>query len=329
MKNLLILTVGTGTAGRYSNLAEGLRHTVELLAPRRFWLVPSTSEDSLAIAELVGEDNSAFAGKIPLEHPDDLEVSRQHLRKVIAEVKPQLQKNERLVINPTSGTKQMTAAATLAALDEGIGDIVFTTGERVDGVVKTGTERIQAFDASCYFRERDLALAGEFFKEGDFFAAEKIFARYKNQGFSSEWSRAYTFYHWRRLDYEKAKAYRAELSFRSEENIVADILGWALFAHRHHDFEEAIRLSHKALEHAVRLEVEEDQGGLIKNIQQLQQKGTLFDAGLFRLIGIRNESTHGIRPATQEESAAFFDRVKKQIEKMSDIRPTPEINQCL
>jgi hypothetical protein len=43
----LILTVGTGTAGKHSNLAAGLRRTLELINPEKFWLIPSTDEVSL------------------------------------------------------------------------------------------------------------------------------------------------------------------------------------------------------------------------------------------------------------------------------------------
>ncbi len=60
MPNLLILTVGTGTAGRYSSIAEGLRRTIELISPRAFWLVPSTHSDSIAVADLVREGFATF-----------------------------------------------------------------------------------------------------------------------------------------------------------------------------------------------------------------------------------------------------------------------------
>lgn len=53
MTPLLILTVGTGTRGEHSNLAQGLVNTLGKLRPRLFWLVPSTSPESLAVAELV------------------------------------------------------------------------------------------------------------------------------------------------------------------------------------------------------------------------------------------------------------------------------------
>ena len=152
--SILILTVGTGTQGAQSNLAQGLVNTLKQLKPRLFWLVPSASPDSTDLAELVRSeapegclfqswaDSQAFR---KIEHHDDLFVCRTALREVIQCAKEQLGKGERLIVNPTSGTKQMSVAATLAALDEGIGEIVFTVGNRADGVVITGTERMAPF----------------------------------------------------------------------------------------------------------------------------------------------------------------------------------------
>lgn len=321
MKNLLILTVGTGTAGKHSNLIAGLRRTIELLAPRKFWLVSSTSEDSLTTAELLSDDSPAFVENIPLDCPDDLEACRKHLRDVIAKIRPQLQKDEHLVINPTSGTKQMTAAATLAALDEGIGDIVFTTGERADGVVKTGTERIQTFDASVYFRERDIALAREFLRGGDFFAAERIFFRYKGTN-SSDWSKAYTLHHWRRFDYEKAKTHKAELANRSDKDIIADVLGWAFFEYGHGNYDASYQLFCKALELAARQKL----GAAARETLHENLKKLGADENLFRQKKVRNQTAHEIRPIGQQETAQFGNRVKNLLAQWLQIAPTREIS---
>ena len=79
MKNLLIMTVGIGTAGKTSNLANGLRNTIKMMQPYRFWLVPSSSGDSRAVAELVAEGFSSFAGMLgPIENPDDLVCCRRY-----------------------------------------------------------------------------------------------------------------------------------------------------------------------------------------------------------------------------------------------------------
>ncbi len=342
MTNLLILTVGTGTAGRHSDLASGLRRTLELLTPRKFWLVPSTAPDSLAIADLIAEGHASYGGRFPLEHPDDLESSRQHIRSVIRRVRGQVKEGERLLVNPTSGTKQMTAAATLAALDEQIGDIVFTTGDRTDGVVKTGTERITAFKPADYFRERDLALARDFFDAGDFYAAERIL-RPHNQTHTKEWATAYTCHHWRRFDYDRAKAYDKRLENRAPRDIVADIIAWSDHALRHDDPDTSFRLTYKALEHAARLFLEEKTGikpgrdgryeraqidglrtsfvsegksrrditlglqNIVKILNDLSHSfGRGFDNKLRKLSEIRNEATHDLRPVDVKEAQTFL-----------------------
>lgn len=347
MPNLLILTVGTGTAGKHSDLASGLKHTIELLAPRQFWLVPSTAPDSLTIAELVAENQLAYQGRFPLERPDDLESCRQHIRDVIARANSALQPGERLLVNPTSGTKQMTAAATLAALDELIGDIVFTTGERADGVVITGTERITAFDPADFFRERDLKLAREFFDAGDFYAAERVLKPH-NAKLTREYATAFTCHHWRRFDYDNAKRYGQSFGIvsadRRHRDIIADILAWSGHALRHHDPDTSVRLTYKGLEHAARFFLKEETGlapdergryaatavsdlrtsyvpdrdkprislglqAIVKILTDLGHPfGTGFDSSLYQLSNIRNEGAHDIRPADMSEAQSYLDR---------------------
>jgi len=50
MPSLLILTVGTGTAGKHSDVAQGLANTIRQVRPRKFWLIPSASEKSTPVA---------------------------------------------------------------------------------------------------------------------------------------------------------------------------------------------------------------------------------------------------------------------------------------
>src|SRR5439155_8914965 len=110
---------------QHSNLAQGLVNTLHQLRPRSFWLVPSASSDSVTLAEIVRDDaptGCAFQPWSPtqpfrqIEQQDDLFVCRTALRKVINTAQHQLAQGERLIVNPTSGTKQMSVAATLAAL---------------------------------------------------------------------------------------------------------------------------------------------------------------------------------------------------------------------
>jgi hypothetical protein len=55
MISLLILTVGSGTAAKHSDVAQGLTNTICQVRPRKFWLVPSASEKSTPLADLIRE----------------------------------------------------------------------------------------------------------------------------------------------------------------------------------------------------------------------------------------------------------------------------------
>ena len=281
MSCLLLLTVGTGTAGRTSNLAAGLRRAIELTAPDRFWLVPSTDEISLLVADEVRAHLPAFAPWSaeapyhPIAAPDDLEACRKHLRDIIENLQHRLSPGQRLLVNPTSGTKQMTAAAVLAALDEGVGDIVFIAGERADGVVVTGTERLTAFDPAGYFREHDFATAQDLFAAGAFAAAARLLRPHR-AALPRAHATALACHHWQRFDYEAAiraaatgqEDLRCELARRAHPaatrmptlDILADLVAWADHAVRIGDADFALTTSYKALEYAARLAFHERTG---------------------------------------------------------------------
>ncbi len=233
MTSLLILTVGTGTKGDHSNLAQGLVNTLHQLCPRLFWLVPSASPDSTALAEIVRDGAPAGCGFQPwspaqpfrqIERPDDLFDCRTGLREVIRAARTQLRQGERLIVNPTSGTKQMSVAATLAALDEEIGEIVFTVGERADGVVRTGTERMASFSTGQFFLERDLRLADGLFGAGAFFAAARVLKPYRQPEAQPAREQALCLHEWQRLNHAKAASHAARFSedLRSHLKHLAD-----------------------------------------------------------------------------------------------------------
>jgi hypothetical protein len=231
---------------------------------------------------------------------------------------------------------------------------VFTTGERSDGVVKTGTERMTFFNPAGYFLERDMALAREFFNAGDFYAAERILKPYNTTN-TKEYTTAYTCHHWRRFDYDRAKTYHKALENRSPRDIVADILAWSDHALRHDDPDGSVRLTYKALEHAARLFLEEQTGltpdnkgwyktaevaalrtsfvpegrnsditlGLQNIVKILSERGhpfgTGFDDKLRKLANIRHKATHGLRPASRKEAQDFLHLARARI----GITPTP------
>ncbi len=280
--SLLILTVGTGTAGLHSNLAQGLINTLSKVQPRLFWLVPSGHPDSTGIADLVRE--SAPAGSCfqswntstlycSIAEPDDLFVCRSTLRGVIACARRFLEKGDRLLVNPTSGTKQMSVAATLAALDEEIGEIIFTVGERHEGVVRTGTERLVTFSTERFFLERTLREAERLFQAGAYHGAALLLRQFGRAARDAH-DLAACLREWQRLNYEEARQIAAgsltpvlvklrhhltHLAQSPKESLLVlgdlmssaeDLLGWG-------DYEEALVRYYRATELAAKLRLAE------------------------------------------------------------------------
>ena len=275
----LILTVGTGTAGKSSNLIQGLINTLHQAKPRRFWLVPSTAPDSIEVANLVREgapDAGAFqpwAATNPYRciiAPDDIFDCRFAVREVISIARRDLREGEQLIVNPTSGTKQMSAGATLAALDEGIGEIVFTVGERADGVVKTGTERLAPFSTATFFLERDLRNADELFRSGSFFGAARLLQGYTQADALRAREIAWCLHEWQRLNYNRAASHAAKFSQDLREHLkrldqtdgwsferLGDLLASADELIRWGDFEEALARFYRATELLARRRLKE------------------------------------------------------------------------
>jgi HEPN domain-containing protein len=204
-----IFTVGTGTAGRHSNLAQGLINSImHCVSGSRVDLFPSASPDSDTLAQMVVEQACSqrpdliFAIPAKFSDPDDLLACRHEFRALLRTVRDASPATH-VVVNPTSGTKQMTAAATLACLDEGIGRIEFITGDRLDGVVCTGTERITAVDAARLMAERRLRDIRLLLGHGDYAAAARL-GREVVAHFPLSAAVAATLAAWNRLDYTES-----------------------------------------------------------------------------------------------------------------------------
>ena len=279
MTSLLILTVGTGTAGKHSDVAAGLAHTIDLTAPRLFWLIPSASEKSRPVADIIRDSVSnpgafrpwsATADYCAIQDPDDLHQCRSVVRQVIAHARQQLQPGERLIVNPTSGTKQMSAGATLAALDEEIGEVMFTVGERVDGVVKTGTERAKTFSTETFFFARDLRIAQSLFEHGAFFAAAQLLRRHHQPDAMRARETALCLHEWQRMSYAKAATHAARFSEDLRQHlqrladtdafgasVLGDLLAGADELLRWGDCEEALARYYRGAEHAAKVRLAE------------------------------------------------------------------------
>ena len=274
MNTLLILTVGTGTAGKQSDVSAGLARTILLTKPRLFWLVPSASELSIPVADLIRDHVSGqftfqpYANGQdynPISDPDDIHCCRKAFTEVIRKAKACLRSGERLVVNPTGGTKQMSAAATIAALDEEIEEVNFTVGRREHGVVITGTEVIASFNTRRFFLERDRRIAGELYKAGSFLAAERILKPYGAECLA-ECAKALCLHEWQRLNFAKAATHAAKFSQTIKDHIThlqkADPCGPELLGEllagadelvRWGDMEEALARYYRAIEQAAKV----------------------------------------------------------------------------
>lgn len=223
----LILTVGVGTdtRGDFANLPAGLVNTLQLTQPDKFWLVPSNHRNSKGTADLILDDLRSqhpdllarFVSWQPeygidyhaIDDPDDLELCRRIVREVIAAARAHGGKpSATIIVNPTSGTKQMSAGATLAALDESAELLHFTVGERDGGVVITGTERIVPFDAARHYAERDLRTAEELFQSGAFQAAAALLKPHRAFPNCAEArEKSMCLHEWHRLNYSVAASH--------------------------------------------------------------------------------------------------------------------------
>ena len=178
----MILTVGAGARGMAPGLAQGLVQTIQRRRPDRFLLVPSRSRDSQAVAALVlkGLDKAARASFVPwqedrpylsIDQHDNLECVRATVREAIRGVRERFP-HDAVVLQPGSGTRQMSAGATLAALDEGVGQIEFSAGGRADAEGKAAA--VAAFDAARWRADHDVVLAGGLWDKGMFAAAAEV-----------------------------------------------------------------------------------------------------------------------------------------------------------
>ncbi len=344
MSCLLILTVGTGTAGPHSDVAAGLARTIDLASPRLFWLVPSASPQSIPVADLIRDSvarpdafcpASETAAYDAINDPDDIHDCRQVLRRVIAAARNRLQPGERLMVNPTSGTKQMSAGATIAALDEEIGEIMFTVGQRVDGVVKTGTEQAKTFSTTAFFFERDLRIAQNLFAQGAFYAAARVLRPYGPEALRAR-ETALCLHEWQRMNYAKAASHAARFSEDAcahlknladsggfSVNVLGDLLAGADELLRWGDNEEALARYYRGAEQIAKVRLADAYS--LRPTYQLEQALALLPAGHRLAADLRANSAHGdllltaqraweLLEATGDPMAAayFYDRFLRE-----------------
>jgi len=192
--DVYVLTVGTGTrtAAGVSDVAYGLARSLSLVDPRpdAFYLAPSTNEASVATAEMVlSHLRDAFGGDgafrpfeadrrfFTIENWDDLEQCRAELFGMLKTLRAR-HPEAQLYLNPTSGTKPMTAAAVLAALELGAIEIQYIAGMRLDGVVEKGKEVLRHTSTESFLELRALRETLRLYERGLWTAGAELLAPY-------------------------------------------------------------------------------------------------------------------------------------------------------
>lgn len=130
------MTVGTGI-GSGEDLAHGIFFSIESHNPDEIVFFGSeASKNTIAhIHENILEDYDGYEF-IQVEHIDDFKEYFNAIKAKILEFK-----DEKIVIDYTSGTKTMTMAAAFASMIYHK-NLVFVSGKREKGIVKSGTEKI-------------------------------------------------------------------------------------------------------------------------------------------------------------------------------------------
>lgn len=141
----LVITVGTGRDGK--DIAHGLLKSIKAKNPN--YILFFVTDGSIATREIITSDpqypSSAEWIEDSFNESDDVEHLILHYRTVIKAWmrKNQLQSSD-VMADFTSGTKPMSAALVVTALDLNLESLSYIRGERSsDGRVSPGTERIE------------------------------------------------------------------------------------------------------------------------------------------------------------------------------------------
>lgn len=142
MKKAMIITVGTGKTGE--DIAGAICYSIDRERPDRILFLKTTISSGttmphvLASPVLEGRD----VVEAVIDDPSDVQAIATICEKHIRDLIDRGFSPENLVADFTSGTKAMSAGLTLAAINAGVGNLVYISGERDrDGRVIRGTEK--------------------------------------------------------------------------------------------------------------------------------------------------------------------------------------------
>ncbi|WP_295613672.1 TIGR02710 family CRISPR-associated CARF protein [uncultured Methanobrevibacter sp.] len=198
-KTVLLMTVGTGIGGG-ENLAHGIFYSIESHNPDKILFFGSKASKNtiMHIHDKIIEDYEDYEF-IEIEHIDDFKEYFNAIKSKIIEFI-----DEKVVIDYTSGTKTMTMAAAFASMIYHK-NLVFVSGKREGGIVKSGTEKIISQNLYPVYDDLMIEKVKELFNSNRFEAGKVLLADIVE----SEDKEIYTqlfdiYYNFDNINYQKA-----------------------------------------------------------------------------------------------------------------------------
>ncbi|MBN2572350.1 MAG: TIGR02710 family CRISPR-associated protein [Ignavibacteriales bacterium] len=156
IKKLMFITLGTGKDG--SDVAHGIYFSIKNQNPDHIVIIASSKSYEITFPHLEKQFNqlgkNIHIEKIIIEEIDDLEKLHITYSDIIFSFIKKGFKKQNIVVDYTSGTKAMSASLVSAAISLDIGLISYVTGDRKEGRVQSGTERISSIIPTKIFSQK-------------------------------------------------------------------------------------------------------------------------------------------------------------------------------
>lgn len=173
----LVISVGTGTRPTQEaveSLAKAIVFSIKNHNPDRIFFI--VSPESLnttfpVIAENIKTRNYEI---IQIQNPDDIQKTYETIQEKLEQI---TKKFDQITIDYTSGTKAMTGALTILGTIYEVQTLSYIAGERVGGIVQTGTEKLNIVQPYFATLEQKLKTATHFFNKNQFNATIGILSQ--------------------------------------------------------------------------------------------------------------------------------------------------------
>lgn len=198
-KTVLLMTVGTGIGGGEA-LSHGIFYSIESHnSDKIFFFGSGASKNTIKhIHDEIIEDYEGYEF-IEIDHIDDFKEYFNAIKSKIMEFV-----DEKVVIDYTSGTKTMTMAAAFASMIYHK-NLVFVSGKREGGIVKSGTEKIISQNLYPVYDDLMLEKVKELFNSNRFEAGKVLLSGIVESDDKEIYTQLFDiYYNFDNINYQKA-----------------------------------------------------------------------------------------------------------------------------